>query len=112
MIYIIGLVGGVIGGLFGSGSGMIILPGIITFLKEDEYKARGTTLLIVLAITITSSFFYYKNNYIDWQSAILTSLGGIIGGFLGAKIMKKIPKFWLSITFYLFMIFIGMKMLL
>ena len=36
MIYVIGLVGGIIGGLFGAGSGMIILPGIVNILKETK----------------------------------------------------------------------------
>ncbi len=111
MLYIIGLLGGIIGGLFGAGSGMLILPGIVTLLKEDEYKARGTTLLVVLIITITSSFFYYKNNYFDFTIAIQTALGGALGGYLGAILMKKISKFWLSIIFYGFMIFLGIKML-
>lgn len=111
MIYVIGLVSGIVGGLFGAGSGMIVLPGIISLLKEDEYKARGTTLLIVLVVTIISAFFYYKNDYFNWQSIILTSLGGAFGGFLGAKLMKKIPKFWLSITLYAFMIFVAIRML-
>lgn len=112
MIYVIGLVSGIAGGLFGAGSGMIVLPGIIGLLKEDEYRARGTTLLIVLAITITSSFFYYKNDYFDWNSILYTAIGGALGGFLGAKLMKKIPKFWLSITFYMFMIFAAIRMLI
>ncbi|MBQ9267155.1 MAG: sulfite exporter TauE/SafE family protein [Clostridia bacterium] len=112
MVYVIGLAGGIVGGLFGAGSGMIILPAMVTLLKEDEYKARGTTLLIVLVITLTSAFFYYKNDFFDFGSAIQTAIGGTIGGFLGAKFMKKIPKFWLSIIFYAFMILVAIRMLL
>ena len=69
---------------------------MVSLLKVDEYKARGTTLTIVMAITIISSFFYYKNNYFDFKIAPYIVLGGIIGGIIGAKIMHKIPKFWLS----------------
>ena len=111
MIYVIGLISGIVGGLFGAGSGMILVPSIVNILKEDEYRARGTTLLVVLAITLTSSFFYYKNDYFNLGSAIYTIIGGIIGGFIGAKLMKKIPKFWLSIAFYFFMIVVAIKML-
>lgn len=111
MIYVIGLIGGLIGGLFGAGSGMIILPGIVNVLKENEYRSRGTTLIIVLIITLVSSMFYYKNNYFDFKSSIYTIIGGCAGGFLGAKLMKKIPKFWLSTVFYIFMVFVGIKML-
>lgn len=111
MAYIIGAFGGLLGGLFGSGSGLIILPAIIKFLKVDEYTARGTTLITVLFIVISSSFFYYKNNYFNLELGIYTAIGGIIGGILGAKLMKNIPKFWLSIIFELFVIGVSFMMI-
>ena len=85
MSYLIGAIGGILGGLFGAGSGLVILPAMIHFLKTDEYKARGTTLCVVLIITIASSFFYYKNNFIDFKIAINAAIGGILGGFIRGK---------------------------
>lgn len=112
MIYAIAAVGGLLGGLFGAGSGLIILPAMVSILKVDEYKARGTTLAVVLFITIASSVIYYKNNFFDFSIAVYIIIGGIIGGVIGAKIMKKISKFWLSIFFYAFMIFVGFRMII
>jgi len=111
MPYLIGAIGGLLGGLFGSGSGLIILPAIIKFLKVDEYVARGTTLITVLFIVISSAFFYYKNDYFNFELGIYTAIGGIIGGMLGAKWMKNIPKFWLSVIFELFVIGISLMMI-
>ena len=111
MAYLIGAVGGLLGGLFGSGSGLIILPAIIKFLKVDEYTARGTTLTTVLFIVISSAFFYYKNNYFNLNLGIYTAIGGIVGGMIGAKLTKKIPKFWLSFIFYVFVIIISLMMI-
>lgn len=111
MAYLIGSIGGLLGGFFGSGSGLIILPAIIKFLKVDEYSARGTTLITVLFIVISSAFFYYKNNYFDLELGMYTAIGGIIGGLLGAKLTKKIPKFWLSIMFEIFIIIIAIMMI-
>ena len=84
---------------------------MVHFLKLDEYIARGTTLVIVLSITIASSFFYYKNNFFDFDIALYIILGGIVGGIIGAKIMKRIPKLYLSLGFYAFMIFVAMRMI-
>lgn len=111
MAYLIGAVGGLLGGVFGSGSGLIILPAIIKFLKVDEYVARGTTLITVLFIVVSSAFFYYKNNYFDLELGIYTAIGGIIGGIIGAKLTKKVPKFWLSVIFELFVIVISLMMI-
>lgn len=111
MAYLIGAIGGMLGGLFGSGSGLIILPAIIKFLKVDEYTARGTTLITVLFIVISSTFFYYKNNYFNLELGIYTAIGGMIGGMLGAKATKKIPKFWLSLIFEIFVIIVSIMMI-
>lgn len=111
MAYLIGAIGGILGGLFGSGSGLIILPAIVKFLKVDEYVARGTTLITVLFIVLSSSIFYYKNNYFNFNLGIFTAIGGIIGGIIGAKLTKKIPKFWLSLIFEMFVIIISIMMI-
>jgi len=111
MAFLIGSIGGLLGGLFGSGSGLIVLPSIIKFLKIDEYTARGTTLITVLCIVISSSFFYYKNNYFNLELGIYTAIGGIIGGMIGAKIIKRISEFWLSISFNLFVIIVSIMMI-
>ena len=111
MAYLIGSIGGIHGGLFGSGSGLIILPAIMKFLKVDEYTARGTTVITVLFIVISSAFFYYKNNYFNIEMGIYTAIGGIVGGIIGAKVIKKIPKFWLAVSFNLFVIAVAIMMI-
>ena len=111
MAYLIGGIGGLLGGLFGSGSGLIILPATIKFLKLDEYSARGTTMTTVLFIVISSAFFYYKNNYFDFKLGLYTAIGGVLGGILGAKLMKNIQKFWLSLMFDIFIIIIAIMMI-
>lgn len=111
MAYLIGAVGGLLGGLFGAGSGLIILPAIIKFLKVDEYSARGTTLITVLFIVISSAFFYYKNDYFDFGLGINTAIGGIIGGVIGAKIIKKISAFWLTLIFEVFVVVVSLIMI-
>ena len=74
---IIGLLAGIISGLFSTGGGMILVPAFIYLLKLDDTKARGTSLFCILPMVITSSFFYYQGNFIHWKTAILCSIGGI-----------------------------------
>ena len=61
---ILGLIAGIICGLFGTGGGMILVPAFIYMLKIEPKKARATSLLCMLVMVIVSSIFYYKNNYI------------------------------------------------
>ena len=112
MVYAIGILGGFISGFFGAGGGLIILPALTRILKIDEYKARGTTLATILIAILVSSIFYTKYNYFDLNMSIKVAIGGIIGGFLGAKLVKKIPKFWLSLIFDIFLIWAAINMIL
>ncbi len=112
MVYTIGILGGFVSGFFGAGGGLIILPALIRIVKMDEYKARGTTLASILIAILVSAIFYSRYNYFDWGMSIKVAIGGIIGGFLGAKLVKKIPKIWVSIIFDIFLIYVSIKMIL
>ena len=80
-------------------------------LKLDPKKARGTSLSCMLVMVIISSVFYSKNKYIDWKIGILCAIGGIIGGYLGAKILRKIPDYILKIIFVMFLMYYSIRIL-
>ena len=108
---IVGIFAGIISGLFSTGGGMILVPAFIYLLELDNTKARGTSVFCILPMVITSSFFYYKENYIDWKIAIFCAIGGTIGGYIGAKLLKKLPEKILKIAFTIFLIYASYKMI-
>lgn len=108
---IIGLLAGIICGFFGTGGGMILVPAFIYILKIKPIEARATSICCILPMVITSSIFYYKSNYIDFKVGLLCAIGGIIGGYLGAKLLSKIPEYILKITFTGFLIYVSINML-
>ena len=109
---IIGLLAGFVSGLFSSGGGMILVPSFVYILKLEESKSRANSVFCILPMVITSSFFFYKNNYIDWKIGILCAIGGIIGGAIGSKILYKIPDKYLKIFFLFFLIYCAIKMII
>ena len=109
---IVGILAGIISGLFSTGGGMILVPAFIYLLKLDNTKARGTSVFCILPMVVTSSFFYYKENFIDWKVAILCAIGGAIGGYIGAKLLKRLPEKILKIAFTIFLIYASYKMLI
>ena len=108
---IFGLIAGIICGLFGTGGGMILVPAFIYMLKIEPKKARATSLLCMLVMVVISSIFYYKNNNIDWKVGALCAIGGIAGGYFGAKILKKVPDYILKIAFIIFIAYYSFRML-
>jgi len=64
---ILGLIAGIICGLFGTGGGMILVPAFIYMLKIEPKKARATSLFCMLIMVIVSSmesrsFMCYRRN--------------------------------------------------
>ncbi len=108
---IIGILAGIISGLFSTGGGMILVPAFIYLLKLDDTKARGTSVFCILPMVIASSIFYYKGNYINWNTALLCATGGAIGGYIGAKLLKKLPKKVLKIAFAIFLTYVSFRMI-
>ena len=106
---LIGIVAGIISGLFSTGGGMILVPAFIYLLKIDERKARATSIMCVLFMVLATSIFYFKSNYINFEIGIQCAIGGIIGGFLGAKFLDKMPEKILKIAFIVFIIYVGIK---
>ena len=109
---ITGLLAGIICGLFGTGGGIILVPSFIYLMKIEPKQARGTSVVCIFVMVITSCFFYYKNNYINLNLGFLCGLGGVIGGYIGAKILKKFPDYILKIVFLFFLIYITYNMLI
>lgn len=109
---IIGLIAGLVSGFFATGGGMIVVPALVYLIGLSEQKARATSLFVILPMVITSGIFYYRNDYIDWKIGLLCAGGGIVGGFLGAKYLKKIPDIYLKLAFAIFLVYVSIKMIL
>ena len=109
---IIGFLAGIVSGFFSTGGGLILVPAFMYILNMESQKARGTSIFCILPMVVTSSFFYYKGNYINWKISILCGIGGAVGGYIGAKLLKILPEKYLKIAFTIFLFYVSLKMIL
>lgn len=107
---IIGLVGGFLNGLFGAGGGTILVPSMEKFLGLEEHKAHATAISIILPLSVISLVVYWYKGELIWQSALMASIGGVLGGAIGAKFLSKISGKWLRCIFGVFMVIAGGRM--
>lgn len=107
---IIGVIAGFINGLFGSGGGTIVVPGLVFILGLPQNKSHATALMIILPLSILSSIIYCNNQLIDLPITLKVSIGAIIGAYIGAKTLNKIPNKWLRKGFGFFMIIAAIRM--
>ena len=107
----IGFAAGLICGLFSTGGGMIMVPGFMYILNKEPKLARATTSICILPMVLVSSFFYYKNDYINWNLSILCSIGGILGGIIGAYLLQIVNDKYLKAVFIIILIYTSIKMI-
>ena len=80
-------------------------------MKMLEEKARGTSISSILPLVIVSSIFYFKFDNIDWWLALKCAVGGLIGGAIGAKLLKKISPKILNLMFIIFLTYSAIRLL-
>lgn len=106
----IGLFAGLCNGLFGSGGGTILVPGMVFILGLEDHKAHATAIMVILPLTILSTIVYQGNDYIHWPTALRVISGGAVGSLVGARLFNKIPAKILRKVFGVFMIIAALRM--
>ena len=101
---IIGLLVGLANGLFGAGGGTVLVPGLERFKPLETHKAHATALAVILPLSIISALIYVWGVDVDWPGVGLVSLGGIVGGVIGARLLSKLSAGWLNMLFGLFLV--------
>jgi uncharacterized membrane protein YfcA len=96
---IVGLAAGLLGGLFGVGGGLIIVPGLVGLAGMDRRLAHGTSLAATLPIAAASLITYVSHGNVDWAVAFFLAIGAIAGAIVGTTLLHIIPKNVLIIIF-------------
>jgi len=107
----IGIVAGLLGGMFGIGGGILIIPASIYLLGFDQKKAQGTSLVALLApVGILAVMNYAKAGNIDWKVGILIALGFVGGGYFGSKLALSLDENLMRKLFAGFLVLIAIQL--
>lgn len=82
----VGLVTGGLSGFFGIGGGFLIVPGLMIATGMPIIHAVGSSLVSVAAFGTTTAANYAASGWVNWPLAAIFVIGGIAGGFGGAKL--------------------------
>jgi uncharacterized membrane protein YfcA len=110
---LIGLVGGVLSGLFGIGGGVVIVPLLILFAGLTAKQAAGTSLAaLLLPVGLLGVVEYWRAGYIDVRLAALVAVGILIGAFIGARLAIGLPNEVIQRAFGVLLVLIGLRLAL
>ena len=100
-LFILSLVVGLIGGIYGIGGGAIIAPFIVSFFHLPIHTIAGATLMGTCVTSIGGVIFYplVGPHFAaagaavspDWLLGFLFGIGGFVGMYLGARTQKYVP---------------------
>lgn len=111
-VLIIGIVAGVLSGLFGIGGGIVIVPALVMLFGLSQQTAQGTTLaLLSIPVSLVAALNYTKAGMVDWKAAVILALGFIVGGYFGSKLAVGIDGALMKKMFAVLMIVMALKML-
>ena len=113
-LLVLGLVAGVLGGMFGIGGGLVMVPGMVLLLGFDDKKAVGTSLAtILLPVGVLGVVEHWRAGNVDFRVAALLGVGFVIGSFAGAVFTNQpyITKNTFKLMYAVFLILVAAKYL-
>lgn len=87
----IGLGVGSLTGLLGVGGGFIMIPLMTYFLKIPLRVTIGTSLLIILVISLGTLWAKFEVGHVNLLITLLVISGAAIGALLGAYVSRRTP---------------------
>ena len=107
-ILIVGIIAGIMSGLFGIGGGIIMVPSLIAFFGMGMLNANATSLAaMLLPVGVLGVITYYKAGYINVRNALWISVGLLSGSFFGAELAVSVDVKVLSKLYAAFLLYVA-----
>jgi uncharacterized membrane protein YfcA len=106
-----GLAVGAVTGLVGAGGGFLVVPALVLLGGLPMNIAVGTSLLVLSMKSFAGFAGHAANVTIDWSVLLPITGMALVGSFVGARLVAKIPAATLRRAFGWFVIVMGVFML-
>jgi uncharacterized protein len=112
ILLLVGLVAGVLSGLFGIGGGLLIVPALTLFLAFSAKTAVATSLAaLLLPVGIFAVIEYHRKGLLDLRASLLIALGLFTTTLLGAQITLALPDTLFKQAYGMFVIIMSLRFL-
>lgn len=97
-VFIGGYFAAVYGGYFGAAQGVILIGIIGIFVSESLQRLNAVKNVTVTIVNLVAAVVFMIVADVAWAAAGLIALGSIAGGWLGARVGRKLPPMALRIV--------------
>lgn len=81
---------GVYGGYFGAAQGVVLLALLGILWSTDMHRANGAKNVLAGVANLVSAVIFISSGTVNWRIALLIGVGSATGGWLGARIGRKL----------------------
>jgi len=112
LLYIvIGLLAGVLSGLFGIGGGVLIVSAMVVLLRVPILEATGTSLAaLLLPVGILGAIEYHRAGNVQLVPAALIACGLFLGTWAGARWAHTLAPMTLQRMFAVFLLVMAVRL--
>ncbi len=107
----VGLVAGSLAATLGIGGGILYVPALVSLLGFAQHRAQGTSLAVIIPTTLVAAVVHAREGRVVWPVAIPLGIGGIVGGFLGARTALALSAPLLRRLFAVILVVAALRML-
>lgn len=112
ILIIIGILSGLLAGVFGIGGAIIVIPALVFILGLTQHQAQGTSLAFMLPpVGILATWNYWKAGHVNWKFALILSLTFVVGAYLGSQFAINISDKMLRKVFGILLLAVAVKMI-
>lgn len=108
---VIGIVAGVLSGLFGIGGGILIVSALVILFRIPILEATGTSLAaLLLPVGLLGAMEYYRAGNIHVVPAALIAVGLFAGTWVGARFAHVLGPVMLQRMFAVFLVVMAIRL--
>jgi len=107
---VIGLVAGVLAGLFGVGGGILFVPTLTLVLGLTQIHAEASSLLAILPTAAAGAWRQRSYGNVRWRPALILGLAAVIGVEAGVQIAEALPEHALRRLFGVLMLAVAAQL--
>jgi len=100
----LGAVCGMLGGIFGVGSGVVLTPVLTGLFGASQVVAQGLALALAVPSSAITLLTYAVHQHVDWSIGLPMALGGLLSVSWGVKLAYALPQRLLRTLFCIFLL--------
>ena len=102
---LIGIVGGVVSGVFGVGGGVVFVPGLLLIVGLNPIEANATSLLAIIPTAVVGGWRQHRYGNVRLRDGLLLGALAAAGAVGGVALANALPATALRVGFAILMLF-------